>query len=100
LFVQRIAIKNEDEAESLLPVVQCVGTARHRGVDRSCHAVDQRTLFVNMPGPHRDKAPVRVNEARQKAREPLWCGYIGTELDAVTCRSLHKQVQDSIQSWL
>jgi hypothetical protein len=89
-----------NETEWLLPVVQCVGTARHRDVDQSDHAIEQRMLFVNRPGPDRDTEPVRVNEARQRAREPLRCGYIGTELEAVTCRSLHKQVQDSIRSWL
>ena len=88
--LRRIANESKDEAERLLPVVRTVRATRERGVHESGQAVEQKTLLVRVPGPHKDAELVNVNEVKQQAREQLEPVRSYTELEAVTCRSLHK----------
>jgi hypothetical protein len=57
-------------------------------------------LFVSIPGLRKSHELVNVNEARRQAKEGLEPGHTDAELDVVTCRCVHKRMQDSTRGWL
>jgi hypothetical protein len=99
-MARRVCGETEDEGEWLLPVVRSVDGARCGEESRSGGSIEQRTLFVSMPGLRKGHELVNMNEARQQAKEGLEPGHTDAELDAITCRHVHKRMQDSTRGWL
>jgi hypothetical protein len=94
------AVRQWKTSSGLLPVVRIVaGTGQDEGTGNGL-AIEQRTLCVGVAGIDSNWPIVNVNKARQQAKEVLELGHSDKELDAVTCRSLHNQLQALIRCWL
>jgi hypothetical protein len=99
-IARRVCGETEDEGGWLLPVMRSVDRAWCGEESRSGSSIEQRTLFVSVPGLREGCELVNVNEARQQAKVGLEPGHTDAELDAITCRCMHERMQDSIRGWL
>jgi hypothetical protein len=99
-MARRICGQTVEDVEWLLPVVRIVTGAGQDEGTGSGLAIEQRTLCVGVAGIDSNWPMVNVNKARQQAKELLEPAHSNTELDAVTCRSLHNQLQALIRCWL
>jgi hypothetical protein len=97
---QRVCGEIEDEGEWLIPVVRSVDRAPCDKESGSGSSIKQRTLFVSVPSLRKGCELVNVNEERRRAKVGLEPSHTDAELDTVTCRYMHRRIQDSVKAWL